>query len=475
MKKSFVTAIICLIFIAFLSNFTTKSVKSFVITTVNEGPKLPETPLDYNDINFPDHLLSPEDLPTGYEAGPIDTLTLSNLDNDKATLGRVLFYDEKLSALENISCASCHIQEKSFADEVALSEGISSLTKRNSMALNDLGWSNKSHFFWDMSETDLHEMIVLPLTDENEIGANMADIQTKLSSTEYYPELFEKAFGTSIIDEERIVDAIVHFINSMVTFDSKFDRASNNEFSNFTEQEMLGLELFSTNCTSCHSQGGHDPFGFGGEIFFDPELSELDLFPFIFNNGLPVDEDDSGAGSWDASFDNLFKIPSLRNVALTGPYMHDGRFETLEEVINHYSEEVEENEWNFFFPPGGFNFSNYEKESLIAFMNTLTDESFKTNEKWSNPFEATASVPENLEIDFVIKPNPMLSEATIEFQNPNGENVSINILSSTGQLIETRKVKDEFFTLDKNKFNAGMYFVEVRIGEASSLKKLIVQ
>lgn len=476
MKKTFVTAIICVIFIAFLSNFTTKSVKSFVITTVNEAPVLPETPFDYNDITFPEHLLTPEDLPTGYEAGPVDTSTIAGLDNDIATLGRVLFYDEKLSALENISCASCHLQEKSFADDVALSEGISSLTKRNSMALNDLGWSNKSHFFWDMSETDLHEMIVLPLTDENEIGANMNDIQTKLSSTEYYPELFEKAFGTATINEERIVDAIVHFINSMVTFNSKFDRASANKFNDFTEEEIHGLELFSAHCTSCHSQGSHNPFGiFNEEEFFPSGLSELDLFPFIFNNGLPIDEDDNGAGGWNEDFENLFKVPSLRNVALTGPYMHDGRFESLDEVLDHYSEDVEENEWTIFIPPSGFNFNRSEKDALIAFMNTLTDESFKTNEKWSNPFEPSSSIPELTELNFVIKPNPMFSEATIEFENPNNDQVLVNILSSTGQLIETRKINDEFITLDKNRFSAGMYFVQVQLGEAKSLKKLIVQ
>jgi len=147
MKKSFVTAIICGIFIALLSNFTTKSVNSFVVKAVSDGPVLPEQPFDYKDITFPDHLIRSRDLPKCYESDPIDTSTVAELINDVATLGRVLLYDKKLSALENISCSSCHLQEKSFADDEALSEGISSLTKRNSMALNDLGWSNKSQFF----------------------------------------------------------------------------------------------------------------------------------------------------------------------------------------------------------------------------------------------------------------------------------------------------------------------------------------
>jgi len=316
-------------------------------------------------------------------------------------------------------------------------------------------------------------MIVLSLTDENEIGANMDDIEVKLSSTDYYPDLFNNAFGSPTIDDERIVDALVQFINSMVTLDSKFDSASDNDFKSFTDEELNGLELFSTNCTVCHSQGSHSLFR---DIdFFPPGSTILETLPFIFNNGLPKDSDDQGAGEWDGRFDNLFKIPTLRNVALTAPYMHDGRFETLDEVLNHYSEEIERDEWNPFIEPGGFNFTNNEKKSLIAFLETLTDESFKTNENWSNPFSGTSLTPDLLDFEFVIKPNPMLSEAIIAFKNPNNDVVNINILSSTGQLIENRKINGTHLTLDKNKFGSGMYFIEVILGNNKSLKKLIVQ
>ncbi|MBT8231667.1 MAG: T9SS type A sorting domain-containing protein [Saprospiraceae bacterium] len=477
MKKYLPICSVLAIFILFLSNFTSESIKSFVVTTVVDGPDLPEIPFAYNDIEFPRHLIDRDTVDTGYGSGPIDTLTVAGIENNVATLGRVLFYDEKLSALENISCAGCHQQSKSFADDVALSEGISTLTKRNSMNLNDLGWSNKAHFFWDMSKKDLHEMIVLPLTDDNEIGANMNDVETKLSATSYYPKLFKKAYGDSAINEERIVEALVQFINSMVTFESKFDQASRNNFADFTEKEISGLELFSENCTFCHSQGTHNPFGFiiedpDEEFFFSNEI--LEVFPFLFNNGLEEFEEDKGAGEWDEAFRNLFKIPTLRNIEVTGPYMHDGRFETLKDVLNHYSEEVHQEEWASIIPDGGYDFSQNEKDNLIAFLKTLTDKTFLEHEKWSDPFSLTNTV-ETLDINLVIKPNPMMEVAMIEFDNPNNENIKISVLSNSGQLLESHVVNNNYFEMRKDNYAPGMYFVEIRKDELSSLQKLIVQ
>lgn len=463
-----------------LSNFADKPINSFIFTAIKNSPKLPDDPFTYNEVNFPKHLAQSRDtiIDTGYGSGPIDTSTFINLNNDVVTLGRVLFYDEKLSALENISCASCHKQELSFTDDVDFSEGISSPTRRNSMQLNDLGWSNRSHFFWDMSESDLHEMIVLPLTDENEIGANMDDVEAKLLDTDYYPTLFSNAFGSTQITEEKIVDALVQFISSMNTFESKFDKASRNNFEDFNEKEIVGLELFGEFCGSCHSQGSHDPFGFGfgmDATDFFASFSALDMFPEIFNNGIKESHEDKGAGEWREGSDNLFKIPTLRNIAVTGPYMHDGRFETLEEVVNHYSEEVEENEWTFFFlPSGGFNFSDFEKEALIAFLHTLTDESFLTDEKWANPFEETVPTLEVEDLEIVIKPNPMMERAEITFNNELGEITEINILNASGQLIKKHQTQNSFLELNKNEFAEGIYFIQIQKGEQQSLQKLIV-
>jgi len=493
MKKSFTITSILGLCVFFFSNFVDKPVKTFVISMVTEEPVLPSEPFAYSDITIPEHLVATAvdtiigaegdtiiviggEGEGGYSPGGVDPRALDFLEDDKATLGRVLFYDKKLSALENISCASCHHQSLSFTENKSFSEGISALTRRNSMHLNDLGWSNNEMFFWDMSESDLSTMIRLPLTDENEIGANMDDINIKLSTTIYYPDLFKKAFGTSTVDEERIVEALVHFISSMNTFNSRLDQESKNNFEGFTEQEMHGLEVFSTNCATCHTQGNHDPFG-GGEILIDPMFEEniLEFFPFIFNNMLPEDHDDHGAGEWNEAFDNLFKIPSLRNIELTGPYMHDGRFNTLEEVIDHYSDEVVSNEWSFLIPDDGFRFDENEKKALVAFMKTFTDESFLTDEKWSDPFLQSNSIPTLEFEDLVIKPNPMENRAIIEFNNDDAQLVSMNIYAPDGKLMQHKKTTESNFILDKENFIQGMYLIEMIMGDRRSTSKLMVR
>jgi len=466
MTKKIYLATFLLIGVLILSNFTTKS-GSFILTTLNEGPVLPSEPFAYSDIEFPNHLVS-DTIETGYE-GEIDSTSFLSITDDKATLGRVLFYDERLSALENISCGSCHIQELSFAENKDFSEGISALTKRNSMQLNDLGWTNKSSFTWAMNVTDIHEMIKLPLTDENEIGAEMFEVRAKLSDTDYYPGLFEAAFGDQMITEERIVDALVQFISSMVTFESKFDIEADNNFENFTELELQGKDLFLGTCGFCHSQGTSSGFFTG-----IPELDLLTIFPELFNNGLPKDPDDAGAGEWDESLSGLFKKPTLKNIELTAPYMHDGRFSTLDEVIEHYSTGIVENDAPTFMPIGGFKFQPEQKEALKAFMLTLTDKSFVTDEKWSNPFELSSTTESEIN-DVVLKPNPMAASAIIEFANPSNDLVSINILSSDGKLLRHDSTQDSHYEMHKSDFNEGVFFIHLIIGDKRSVQKLIVQ
>ena len=461
-----------------LSNFTADRTSSFIITMLDERPTLPDTPFNYEDIDIPDHIKKPSvntDTIFGYETGGIDTTqTFTGITNDKATLGRVLFYDERLSAMENISCGTCHDQALSFTENKDFSEGISSLTKRNSMHLNDLGWSNNHSFAWDMRRSDLHEMIVLPLTDENEIGANMIEIVEKLSSIDYYPPLFEKAFGSDDIDEEKVVDALVQFIESMVTFNSRFDQEVSKNFAGFSDSEMRGLELFSANCSFCHVQGSESSALFGG-IPLDLDGQPLfEFFPPLFNNGLPIDEDDAGTGEW-TNLDNLFKLPSLRNIEMTAPYMHDGRFASLEEVVDFYSEGVIANEWSFLIPDGGLNFSDAQKESLVAFLKTLTDESFLTEEKWSNPFEEFTSTEEIVFKNMKLSPNPMQSTAMITINNPDNRLVSVNILTASGQLIKQDSFSGNQYALNKGDFGKGIYFIQMNINNVKSIQKLIVQ
>ncbi len=488
--KKFILPTILITLVFLLSNFTIKDVSNtsnFIFTILNESPNLPDSPFDYTEITFPDHLTRPDPDPVGYERGFINTNAFEFIDNDIATLGRVLFYDKKLSAMEDISCGSCHNQSESFAENKPLSEGVQALTKRNSMHLNDLGWTNNSHFLWDLRETDLKKMIRLPLLDENEIGANMDDVVFKLNDTEYYPELFTNAFGDSNINEERIIIALENFIGSMVTFNSRFDEQANAEFIDFNEKELLGLELFSVNCASCHVEGKPDPFGFfigGPDVEVDSVMIEefanmdiLEFFPFMFNNGLPATDDDLGAGEWSDNFNHLFKVPTLRNIALTGPYMHDGRFETLEEVIDFYSTDPEPGEWDFgFIPPGGFGFSEEEKDALIEFMKTLTDESFLTNEIWSDPFDLSSSTKDDYTIkNVVVSPNPMGEYANIKFDNPTNLETEIKLYAPDGSLLSTNKITGNNYRLSKADFSSGMYMLRITQGKKVSTQKIIVK
>lgn len=475
MKKSFAFFSIIAGLVLVLSSNTNK-ISTFVLMIVADTPTLPATPFEYSDIPFPDHIFNEENSDTiiGYRAGGrLDSLVFDFIEDDIATLGRVLFYDKKLSALEDISCGTCHIQELSFTETKRFSDGISSPTKRNSMHLNDLAWSNADGFSWIMKEDELSSMILLPLTDENEIGANIEDVRIKLDNTLYYPDLFTKAYGTSDITEEKIVDALVHFISSMTTFNSRFDQELKAGFTGFTENEQLGMEIFANKCATCHTQGAHSFFG--EEIFIDGSIVEI--FPFFFNNGLEADPNDIGVGEWLPGFENLFKVPSLRNIELTGPYMHDGQFTTLDEVIDHYSDGVVQNEWTeFFIPNDGFHFSQVEKTALRDFMNTFTDESFLTNEKWSDPFENSVSLGEQLKIESIsLQPNPTTDRATISFNNENNELVAVSIYTQDGRLLKHDKIVTDSYSIEKADYPEGIYFINLLMGSRRATQKLIIQ
>ena len=470
MQKTISIAFLLGILVFGFSNFTSSPKSSFIMTVVNEEPVLPEIPFDYSII-VPDHLADPDTPPIGYSAGEIKSFDIDDLENDIVTLGRVLFYDEKLSAMENISCGTCHDQSLSFTENKPVSEGISSETLRNSMHLNDLGWSNNEHFAWDLRRENLSQMIELPLTDDNEIGANLWEISTKLEHSSYYPDLFEKAYGDRTVVVSRIIEAIKQFIASMHTFESKFDQEAASNFAGFNDQELEGLRLFQDNCSTCHNQGQHTVEGV-------PSSSNiLDVFPFIFNNGLPADPDDKGVGEWQSDKDGLFKVPTLRNIELTAPYMHDGRFNNLDEVIEHYSENVEQNQWSRDIPDGGFKFNLEEKSALKAFMMTLTDDTFISSEKWSNPFQQQVLSADETTFfeDLVLRPNPMSDRAVIEFKNENHQLVSINVMTSDGRLMKHDNTTTSQYILEKDLFEPGLYYIQLIMDNAKSTQKLIVQ
>jgi len=479
MKRLFTLSFLAIATIFLLSNFSTvsKNSGSFIFTFMEDEPVLPATPFTYrDDIVFPENFNSETDeLMLGYGRGEIDTTWRPLINDDVATLGRVLFYDKKLSALENIACASCHDQASSFADDVAFSEGVNNPTRRNSMQLNDLAWTDNENFFWDMSKNDIHEMIVLPLTDENEIGADMDEIAVKLSSTTYYPELFENAFNSTEINEEKIVEAIVQFMHSMTTFNSRFDHLSDNNLEGITDQELLGLETFSFFCSECHMEGDR------ADLFGLPEEEDIELFewvPFIFNNGLPITEDDHGVGEWfGPEMNNLYKMPTLRNVELTGPYMHDGSIETLEEVIEFYSSDTEQNEWTFFTFEGGFGFTEEEKDGLLAFLKTLTDHEFIADEKFSDPFGISdlANGEDETFNKLVVKPNPMGDFSIIEFSGDSDSKTELKVVNQVGQEIINEIIIGTSYQLNKANFSSGIYYLNFKRGESTKTQKLIVQ
>ncbi len=335
----------------------------------------------------------------------------SEINNDIATLGRVLFYDTQLSKTNKVSCASCHKQDKAFSDDVAFSEGFAGeRTERNSLALgafvsiqqhyDDPTGNNPitPSFFWDERVETMHEQMIETIANEKEMGMEMHEVVERLNSESnvHYRSLFHRAFGDIEIDSEKILLAIETFMNSIVSINSKFDLeiAQNQNgfevgnFQGFTDAENLGKELFINKCGSCHSS----TLGSVSFANFNPSLGPLDQTKA--NSGLDMVYSDKGIGALTGNTqeNGVFKIPQLRNVALTGPYMHDGRFETLEDVIDFYSENIQ-NHANLdprLKTPNGqavkMNFSQNDKEALVAFLGTLTDEVFIAEEKYSDPF-----------------------------------------------------------------------------------------
>ncbi len=348
-------------------------------------PRLPEEVYKYSEIPVG---------PNGFM--PAGWLPV---DDHKATLGRVLFYETQLSVNNRVSCGSCHHQNNAFADKVDFSNGFENKkTLRNTPAICNPG--SQQSYFWDLRENNLSAMVTQPISNHIEMGLESPDyIVAKVSKIPYYKSLFEAAFGNDHVDINRIGDALAHFTRSMVSVKSKYDEGFTSDFSNFTDQELQGKKMFFEDlpCGSCH--GGENFSGWG---------------TFSQNIGLEMDYTDDGqpGQDWNTGrpLDGWFKVPSLRNVALTAPYMHDGRFNTLEEVVEFYNSGIQAHEqlsfslqegWNgfsnapidIFFPPNigvvtplRMNLDANEKASLVAFLKTLTDEVVTTDVKYSDPF-----------------------------------------------------------------------------------------
>jgi len=291
-------------------------------------------------------------------------------------LGRELFYEKMLSGDNTKSCASCHLQEDNFSDPEQFSEGISGdIGNRQAMAISNLAWDTK--FFWDGRANSLEDQAFGPVVNPIELNDTWANVESKLRKSIKYKRLFIEAFGTSKIDSNLVVKAIAQFERSMVSFNSRYDNYFYDGDANvLTTSEMNGFDLFfgDAECIHCHS----------GPLLNDAQFR---------NNGLDLTFTDLGLGEVsNLSTDNgKFKVTTLRNIAESAPYMHDGRFATLEEVVEHYNSGVEgsspnlDSEMVHFV--GGLNLTTTQKADLVAFLKTLSDESYLNNNELSDPNE----------------------------------------------------------------------------------------
>jgi cytochrome c peroxidase len=337
-------------------------------------PQLPNKTYDYTSFQWPGH----------FDMDGLGSMGGEPADNPTtdagATLGRVLFYEKNLSINRTISCGSCHIQAHGFADTVALSKGHSGgLTTRNASHLVNMVFSDK--FFWDGLAPSLEQQVLMPIQNTVEMGLTIEQMVSRLEQLPYYADLFEDAFGSPDITSNRVAKALAQFVRSIVSYQTRYDQAIQNDFTSFIPLEWEGKSIFfntDTKCDQCHSTAN----------FFNNDL---------INDGLEVDYADEGLGSLtqNPSDNGKFKAPSLRNILQTAPYMHDGRFATIEEVIAHYSIGVQPHanldlrltiEGVTGGTPTHQVFSEDQVVALKAFLATLSDEPMLNDPKFSDPF-----------------------------------------------------------------------------------------
>ncbi len=331
-----------------------------------------------------------------------DNSILNPISDKGATLGRILFYDKKMSVNNTISCSSCHKQEVAFGDNTIASTGVNGTTGRHSMRLINTRFAAESKFFWDERAASLEIQTTMPIKDHGEMGfsglngdLSFNDLITKLSAIDYYKELFQFVYGSEEITETKIQFALAQFIRSIQSFDSKYDTgrasAANDgvPFSNFTAQENQGKNLFLTppifNTSGSRTGGG---LGCAG----CHRAPEFDIDPNSKNNGIVGKI--SGAG---IDITNT-RAPSLRNLVkvngtTNGQMMHTGVITTLQTAIGHYGTiNVAPGNTNLdprLMPNGNgqqLNLTAAEVNSVIAFLRTLSGTDVYTNTKWSNPF-----------------------------------------------------------------------------------------
>ncbi len=344
---------------------------------------------DDKQANTPDPAVF-DDTPYAFDSQGLPPPQAIQADNELTVegvkLGKMLFFEPMLSKNNALSCGSCHNQTTGFTDTARFSVGVDGIPGgRQAMSVFNLAW-HTNEFFWDGRSNLLRDQALEPIKDPVEMNETLENVLAKLRGSNMYRDQFIRAFGSDEITSEKMGLAMEQFMLSIVSGNSKYDRFKMG-LEELTESEMRGLELFEmeynpffpefsgADCQHCH----------GGPNF------ENDLY---MNNGLDTDADIQDIGRQAATGDpadrGRFKVPSLRNIALTAPYMHDGRFETLEEVVDHYNEGIKISASLdgalLATEPTGLLLTDQDKTDLVNFLHTLTDESLATNPEYANPF-----------------------------------------------------------------------------------------
>ena len=427
-----------------------------------------------------------------------------------ATLGRVLFYDKKLSIDESISCASCHQQEAAFSDTNDMSTGVNGMTDRHSPRLINLRFGEETKFFWDETASSLEALTMTPIQDHIEMGftgnngqPGLDDLFNRLESIDYYQELFAFVYGDATVNQERIEKSVAQFLRSIQSFDSKYDEGRINvthdsiPFSNFNAGENLGKQLFidspvfddlgnrvagGAGCAQCH----HPP--------------EFDIDPDSGNNG------DIGVFGSTTEIDiSITRVPTLRNLADDnmvpfGGFMHNssmGGEAKIYGVIDHYNEipDVTNNpNIDERLVPNGhpqrLHITTLERIQLVQFLKTLKGDDVLFNKKWSNPFSngtltviplSTTSTIEPSETNKVgIFPNPFKRSSTIHLQMNASSKIDLTLFNTEGKVVS--KIVDQMqleegshsFTIDRKNMNAGVYYVILKTELEHVVVKLVV-
>jgi len=305
-------------------------------------------------------------VPPGFPAPDYDFAN-NEVTNDRFALGRKLFYDPILSKDNSISCGSCHQQAGSFAHiDHRLSHGINGLLgNRNSPAIFNLAWH--TDFFWDGGVAHIELQPINPITNPVEMDETISNVILKLQSSNSYPGLFKTAYGSDSVTSQNMLRALAQFMAVMVSADSKYDKYVRSESGgSLTTSELNGMQLFRQKCESCHKE---------------PLFTDLSFR----NNGLDSISVDQGRYliTLDPADAGKFKVPSLRNITVSFPYMHDGRLNTLSEVLDHYSSGIKQSPTLDPALSNGISLTQSEKNDLLNFLGTLTDYTFLNNSQFS--------------------------------------------------------------------------------------------